>query len=104
MKEITLAQVENYNHIAEAALGTGAWEMLGLYKEYRDEDTKKWGGNPYGYLHSISTYDWTEEEDSIRFYLKTINGRAYLYMDLDGEPSDRYCLEGKDVAKAFFGI
>lgn len=104
MKEITFAQIENYNHMAEAALGTGAWEMLGLYREYRDEDTKKWGGNPYGYLYPISTYAWTEEEDSLRFYLKTINGRAYLYMDLDGEPSDRYLLEGKDVAKAFFGV
>ena len=103
MKEITREQIEKYNQMAEAALGTGAWEMLGLYREYRD-DTKKWGGNPYGYLYPISTYDCTEGDDFIRFYLKTINGRAYLYTDLYGEPADRYLLEGKDVAKAFFGV
>lgn len=103
MKEITLEQVKKYNQIAEAAIGTEAYNMLGLYREYRDEDTKKWGGNPYGYLYPISTYDWAGEEDSIRFYLKTINGRAYLYIDYDGEPSDRYLLEGKEIAKAFFG-
>lgn len=102
MKEITREQIEKYNQMAEAALGTGAWEMLGLYREYRD-DTKKWGGNPYRYIYLISTYAWAEGDDSIRFYLKTINGRAYLYTDLDGEPADRYLLEGKDVAKAFFG-
>jgi hypothetical protein len=104
MKEITREQINKYNQMVEAAIGTEAYDMLGLYREYRDEDTKKWGGNPYGYLYQIATYDWVKEyENSIRFYLKTINGRAYLYMDLDGEPADRYLLEGKDVAKAFFG-
>ena len=102
MKEITREQINKYNQMVEAAIGTEAYDMLGLYREYRDEDTKKWGGNPYGYLYQISTYDWVKD-DSVRFFLKTINGRAYLYMDLDGEPADRYLLEGKDVAKAFFG-
>lgn len=103
MKEITLEQIRKYNTMVEAAIGTGAYDMLGLYKEYRDDDTKKWGGNPYRYLYSISTYDWAGDDDFVRFYLKTINGRAYLYMDMDGEPDERYLLEGKDVAKAFFG-
>ena len=102
-KEITLEQIKKYNQMAEAAIGTGAYDMLGLFREYRDEDTKRWGGNPYGYLYPISTYDW-DGDDSIRFYLKTINERTYLYMDLDGEPADRYLLEGKDIAKAFFGV
>jgi hypothetical protein len=102
MKEITLAEIENYNQMAEAALGTGAWEMIGLYREYRDEDTKKWGGNPYGYLYQIATYDWVKD-DSVRFFLKTVNGRAYIYTYLDGDPADRHLLEDKDVAKAFFG-
>lgn len=102
-KTISIEQINKYNQMVEAAIGTAAYDMLGLYREYRDDDTKKWGGNPYKYLYPISTYDWTEGDDSIRFYLKTINGIAYLYMDMDGEPADRYLLEGKDVAKAFFG-
>lgn len=104
MKEITREQVKKYNQMVEAAIGTEAYDMLGLYREYRDDDTKKWGGNPYKYLYPISTYAWTEGDDSIKFYLKTINGRAYLYMDMDGEPADRYLLEGKEIAKAFFGV
>ena len=102
MKEITLEQIKKYNQMVEAAIGTEAYDMLGLYREYRDEDTKKWGGNPYGYLYPIATYDWVKDED-IRFYVKTVNGRTWIYMDLDGEPADRHLLEGKDVAKAFFG-
>ena len=100
-KEITLEQINKYNQMVEAAIGTGAYDMLGLFREYRDEDTKKWGGNPYGYLYPISTYSW-DGGDFIRFYLKTFSGRSYLYMDMDGEPADRYLL--KDIAKAFFGV
>lgn len=98
MKEITREQINKYNQMVEAAIGTEAYDMLGLYREYRDEDTKKWGGNPYNYLYQIATYD------SARFFLKTINGRAYIYTYLDGNPEDRHLLEGKDVAKAFFGV
>lgn len=103
MKEITLEQVKKYNQMVEAAIGTEAYDMLGLYREYRDEDTKKWGGNPYNYLYQIATYDWVKD-DSVRFFLKTINGRAYIYTYLDGDPVDRHLLEDKDVAKAFFGV
>lgn len=104
MKEITLEQIRKYNTMVEAAIDTKAYDMLGLYREYRNEDTKKWGGNPYGYLYPIATYDWNGDADGIRFYLKTINGRAYIYTYLDGEPADRHLLEGKEIAKAFFGV
>jgi hypothetical protein len=100
---ISIEQIKKYTQMVEAAIGTAAYDMLALYREYRDDDTKKWGGNPYHYLYAISTYDWADEE-AIRFYLKTINGIPYLYMDLDGEPADRYLLEGKAVALAFFGV
>lgn len=103
MKEITLEQVKKYNQMVEAAIGTEAYDMLGLYREYRDDDTKKWGGNPYGYLYPISTEDAFEENEKT-FYIKTINGITYLYMDLMGDIDTRYLLEGKDVAKAFFGV
>ena len=106
MKEITLEQVKKYNQMVEAAIGTKAYDMLGLSREYRDEDTKKWGGNPYGYLYPIATYDWVNDDDDdfVRFFLKSINGRAYIYTYLDGDLVDRHLLEGKDVAKAFFGV
>lgn len=101
---ITLDQVKKYNAMVEAAIGTGAYDMLALYKEYRDDDTKKWGGNPYGYLYQISTYDWWNDKNGVRFYIKVVGGMTYLYTDLDGEPADRYRLEGKEIARAFFGV
>lgn len=105
MKEITREQVKKYNQMVEAAIGTEAYDMLGLLREYRDDDTKKWVGNPYGYLYPIATYDWANDDDDfVRFFLKTINGRAYIYTYLDGELVDRHLLEGKEIAKAFFGV
>lgn len=98
-KYISLEAVKNYNVMVEAAIGTKAYDMLALYKEYRD-DSKKWGDNPYKYLYQISLYEWVEDKDSVKFYLKTVSGVDYLYMDLDGEPADRYLLN--DIAKAFF--
>ena len=96
---ISLEAVKNYSVMVEAAIGTKAYDMLALYREYRD-DSKKWGGNPYKYLYPISLYEWVEDKDSVKFYLKTVSGVDYLYMDLDGEPADRYLLN--DIAKAFF--
>jgi hypothetical protein len=98
-KYISLEAVKNYNVMVEAAIETKAYDMLALYREYRD-DSKKWGGNPYKYLYPISTYEWVKDKDSVKFYLKTVSGVEYLYMDLDGEPADRYLLN--DIAKAFF--
>lgn len=98
-KYISLEAVKNYSVMVEAAIGTKAYDMLALYREYRD-DSKKWGGNPYKYLYPISLYEWVEDKDSVKFYLKTVSGVEYLYMDLDGEPADRYLLN--DIAKAFF--
>ena len=103
-KVITVDQIEKYNKMVEASIGTAAYDMLGLYREYRDEDTKKWGGNPYRYLYSICTYDWFHDPDSVSFYIKTLGGVPFLYVDIDGTPDTRYLLEGKDVAKAFFGV
>lgn len=102
-KTITTEQIKKYNQMVEASIGTEAYDMLALFKEYRDDDTKKWGGNPYHYLYSISTYDNFEESEKT-FYIKTLGGVPFLYTDLMGDPDTRYCLDGKDVAKAFFGV
>ena len=45
-KTISLEQINKYNQMAEAAIGTGAYDMLGLYREYRDDDTKNGEGIP----------------------------------------------------------
>lgn len=104
MREVKIEQVNDYNKIVEATIGTEAYDMVALYREYRDDDTKRWGGNPYNYLYPITTYDWFKDQDSIRFYLRTINGRSYIYTYLDGEPADRHLLEGNEFAKALFGV
>ena len=98
-KVITRDQVENYNQMVEAAIGTGAYNMLGLYREYRDDDTKKWGGNPYGYLYGICACF-----DDAEYYIKTVGDRMYIYMALDGEAQDRCRIDDKEIARAFFGV
>lgn len=103
-KVITVEQIEKYNQMVEASIGTAAYDMLGLYREYRDDDTKKWGGNPYHYLYSICTYDWFSDPDFVTYYIKTLSGVPFLYVDIDGAPADRYFLEGNEIAKAFFGV
>lgn len=97
-KEITVEQVKKYNQMVEAAIGTEAYDKLAFDHEYREDDTKRWIGNPYGYRYPISV--WADDGE---YYLKTVCGNAYLYMNLEGEPTDRYLLEGNDIAKAFFG-
>ena len=103
-KIITREQVEKFNAMVEAAIGTDAYDKLALYREYRDDDTKRWGGNPYRYLYMISTYDWWDDKNAVVFYIKNVSGIAFLYIDLDGEPADRYLLEDKEIARAFFGV
>lgn len=98
-KAITLEQIKNYNTMVDMAIGTEALNMLTLPREDRDDDTKRWIKNPYGYKYAISVW----EEDS-EYYIKTVCGSAYLYMNLDGEPVYRYCLENREIAKAFFGV
>ena len=96
-KVITLEQVKKYNQMVNASLGTDAYNKLALVREDRD-DEKRWIGNPYGYLYPISIW-----EDGAEYYIKTVRGRTYLYMDLDGDPADRYHLDGKEIAWLFFG-
>ena len=97
-KVITREQVQKYNQMVEASIGTGAYNRLALVHEYRD-DSKQWIGNPYGYLYAISN-SFKDAE----YYIKTVRGRIYLYMELDGEPADRYCLDDKEIARLFFGV
>ena len=98
-KEITLEQVKKYNQMVTASIGTDAYNKLALPHEYREDDSKKWIKNPYGYLYAISVW-----EDGAEYYIKTVCGTAYLYMDLEGETCDRYCLEGREIACLFFGV
>ena len=103
-KIITREQIEKFNTMVMAANGTGAYDMLALYREYRDDDTKRWGGNPYRYLYPICTYDWFSDQTEVTYYIKIVGGVTYLYTDLDGEPADRYLLEDKEIARKFFGV
>ena len=98
-KVITREQIKKYNQIVTASIGTKAYYKVALAREDRDDDTKRWIGNPYGYLYGIS--DCFEDAE---YYIKTVKGRTYLYMDLDGEPADRYHLDGKELAQLFFGV
>lgn len=96
-KEISLEKIEKYNQIVKATIGTKAYDQVALLKEWKT-DEGKWEVNPYGYRYSISDI-W---EDGMKFYLKTINGKRWLYMDLDGEIADRYLLEDGKIARLFF--
>lgn len=96
---ITREQVQKYNQMVEAAIGTEAYNKLALPREYREDDTKRWIKNPYGYLYQIP--DCFED---FEYYIKTIKDIPYIYVDLDGEPADRCCLEGKEIARLFFGV
>ena len=98
-KTLTREQIDKYNAIVEATIGTKAYNLTALYREYRDDDTKKWGGNPYNYLYSIS-----KGFDDAVYYIKTLGDRTYIYMDLDGAPVDRYRIDDKPLALAFFGV
>lgn len=104
-KTITVEQVEKYNQMIEAAIGTDAYDKLALPFEYKDDDTKRWIGNPYGYLYQIHTFDGNiNKEEGDEFYIKTVCGTPYLYLNLEGEPTDRYSLEKSEIARLFFGI
>ena len=100
-KTISIEQINKYNQMVEAAIGTAAYNLLALRRQYRDDDTKRWIGDPYGYFYKITTFNMEEGDE---YYLKTVNGVTYLYYNIAGTPADRYCLEGKDVARAFFGV
>lgn len=100
MKEITLEQINKYNQMVEAASGTRAYYKIALLQEYKPDDSKSWYPACGCFcLCKISTYT-----DGMRFYIKTVRGTLYLYMDLDGEPADRYCIEDKEIARLFFGV
>lgn len=98
-KVITRDQVKKYNEMVNASIGTEAYDKIALPREYRDDETKKWGGNPYNYKYQICDCF----EDAV-YYIKTIGGRAYVYMELDGEPQDRSLLDDSEIARLFFGV
>ena len=98
-KVITREQVKKFNQMVEATIGTDAYDKLALPREYRDDDTKRWIGNPYGYLYQIC--DCFEDAE---YYIKTIGERIYVYMDLDGEPQDRSRIDDNEIARLFFGV
>lgn len=102
-KVITLEQVEKYNKMVEMAIGTEAYDKLAFAHEYREDDTKRWIGNPYGYHYPIHIWKDNSGMYEAEYYLKTVCGTRYLYMNLGGEPADRYLLEGNEIAIAFFG-
>lgn len=98
-KVITREQVKKYNRMVEASIGTDAYNKLALPREYREDDTKRWIGNPYGYLYPI--VDCFEDYE---YYIKTVCGKVYIYADLDGEPTDRCRIDDKEIARLFFGV
>lgn len=95
---ITLEQIKKYNEIIGLAVGTEAMNLVALRQEYKDDDKNKWFyGSYYEYRQMISVWDDGE------YYIKKIKDAAYLYMNLDGEPADRYLID-TDFARAFFGV
>ena len=98
-KIITREQINKYNEIIGAAIGTDACNLVALFQEYRDDDTKRWTYSDYYHRYRQQISIWDDGE----YYIKTIIGTPYLYMNLDGEPADRYCLD-TDFARAFFGV
>ena len=94
---VTLEQVKKYNEIIGLAVGTAAANLVALRQEYKDDDKKKWYfSDPY-YPRRQMISVWDDGEYSI----KSIDGLIYLYMNLDGSPADRYCLD-TDFARKFF--
>lgn len=93
-KEISNEMVKKYNEIIKATIGTNAYDQVALYHEFKT-DEGRWEQESY---YGISTYEF----DGVRFYLKIINGRRWLYMDMDGEIADRYLLEDCKMARLFF--
>jgi hypothetical protein len=96
-KEISIEMVKKYNEIVKATIGTKAYEQVALYHEFKTDEGKWESTSSYGYKYPISLWD-----DGMRFYLKSISGRRWLYMDLDGEIADRYLLEDCKIARLFF--
>ena len=93
---ITVDQIEKYNQMVEASIGTDAYNRLALVKEYREDDTKRWIGNPYGYLYPIC--DCFKDAE---YYIKTVKGRIYLYMDLGWRACRQISLGWQRDCKAF---
>lgn len=95
---ITLEQIKKYNEIIGLTVGTGAMNLAALRQEYKDDEKNKWHyGSYYEYRQMISVWDDGE------YYIKKIKDATYLYMNLDGEPADRYLID-TDFARAFFGV
>lgn len=97
---VTLETVNKYNQIIDATIGTEALYLVGLFQEWKGDD-KKWHRETC--ISRISTY-FAEKYGGCEFYTKTVNGSAYLYMDIEGEIADRYCLDGNDLARKMFGV
>lgn len=100
-KVITIEQIKKYNEMVGASIGTEAMKKLALPMEYKEDDSKRWIKNPYCYLYAISD---CFAGNGAEYYIKTIRGSVYLYMDLDGDPVDRYCLDDREIARLFFGV
>lgn len=96
-KEISIEKINKYNEIVKATIGTKAYEQVALYHEFKTDEGRWESASAYGYRYAISTW-----EDGMRFYLKTVCGKRWLYMDLDGEIADRYLLEDCKMARLFF--
>jgi len=96
---VTLEQIKKYNEIIGLAVGTEAMNLVALLQEYKDDDKNKWfySCDCYKYRQMISVWDDGE------YYIKKIKDATYLYMNLDGEPTDRYLID-TDFARAFFGV
>jgi hypothetical protein len=97
-KEISIEKINKYNQIIKATIVTKAYEQVALSHEFKTDEGRWEQASCYGYKYSISTYDF----DGVRFYLKIVSGRRWLYMDLDGEIADRYLLEDCKIARLFF--
>ena len=94
MKEITRQQIDTWNKMRASVKGTSKYFMFEVYHEYLNG--KRWNALGWGGIHENR-----HEHPSDRFYLKQINGEAYVYFEDCSGDRERWCLS--DLAQAYFG-
>mgnify|MGYP007122035651 CR=1 FL=1 len=94
-KEITRQQIDTWNKMRESVKGTSKYFMFDVDHEYLNG--KRWIALGWGGIKEKRI-----ENLSDCFYLKQINGEAYVYFENCLGCKERWCLS--DLAKAYFGV
>ena len=94
---ISREKVDTYNRMIEAARGTCFYSDYALRMEYLNTSGRfrhlGWGNIRY-HMNPL---------DGEKFYIKTTNGRTYLYWEWRCD-RERYDLTNEPNARRFFGV